>query len=495
MNEPDSSGRYEERRRYRLSAFQRELGAIVGPDHVSVDSAHLQAHARDASWMSKQADHIGASLPAPDWVVMPSSEHEVERIVSLAHQWRVPIVSRGGGSGSQGGTFAPYGGIGLNLTRLNSIVDIDERNLTVTAQAGIDGAVLESELNTRGYSMQHLPGSLNLGATLGGFLAARGSGVTSTKYGKAEDRVLGLRAVVPPGETVETIGVPSHAAGPDLLQLLVGSEGTLGIITQATMQIEPAPTERQFDAFEFNTVHEGIEAGRRIMTSRLRPAVLRLYDVADTAKIAAVLDMPLDGCLLVVICEGNDATGVAHELQAIQTVSLSAGGRSLGPSPAELWWSRKYVPFNSDHYPQLPVIFGTTDSCARFDDIARIYDERKVLFEEEFSEFNILYTAHFSHWYPWGTMIYDRFHVQNPPHDPEDALALHDILWNRATEIAVRNRGTINDHHGVGLKLGRFMPMQYGGSWRIMLAIKEAVDPRGILNPGKLGFGPPGTFE
>lgn len=481
----------EKRRQYRIGALKRELAAVVGPGAVMDDAERRQRHAFDASWMSKQSEYIGSELPAPDIVVKPTSIPQIEEIVRLAYSWHVPVVPRGGGSGSQGGTFAPYGGIGLDLTGIDRIIEINTEDLTVTAQAGIDGAVLEKALNDKGYTLQHLPGSLNLGATLGGYLAARGSGVTSTKYGKAEDRVLAISAVVPPGHSIRTLGVPSHAAGPDLLGLMVGSEGTLGVITEATMQIEPLPEERRFLSFTFANVPAGLEAGRRIMTARLKPAAMRLYDGEDTAKLARVLDMPLKGCLLVVMCEGYRADLVSIEADAIAEICSLAGGTALGAEPAQRWWERKYQPFDPEHYPKLPMIFGTTDVAARFSDMPKIYEARKSLYETEFGDYEILYTAHFSHWYPWGTMIYDRFHVLNPPADPEEALELHDRLWNRAIAVALEHGGVLNDHHGIGLKLGRFMPVQYGATWRLLTAIKDAIDPLNLMNPGKLGFGAP----
>src|SRR5690606_12964777 len=161
----------------------------------------------------------------------------------------LPVIPRGGGTGTQGGTLAPYGGIAVDISRMNKIIEIDEESLVVTCEAGIDGPTLENALNEKGLTLAHYPGSYNMGASIGGFIAARGSGVVSTKYGKAENQVLQVQAVVAPGRVVETLRVPSHASGSDLLQTFVGSEGTLGIITQAGMRIDPLPETRQFLSF------------------------------------------------------------------------------------------------------------------------------------------------------------------------------------------------------------------------------------------------------
>jgi alkyldihydroxyacetonephosphate synthase len=263
---------------YLRGQIARELAAAIGTNHVSTDPEDLQANAADWSWYSKYLTYKSLTQPAADFVVKPATTAEVERIVQIASDYKIPLVPRGGGSGTQGGTFAPYGGIALDLSRLTDIVDIDEQSLIVTVGAGIDGPTLEEKLNEKGLTLAHYPGSYHLGATIGGFIAARGSGVVSTKYGKAEDQVLQLEVVVAPGKTIKTLPVPSHAAGSDLLQSFVGSEGTLGVITQASLRIDPLPEARGFLSFSFPDIFAGIEAGRRIMTNRLRPAVIRLYD-------------------------------------------------------------------------------------------------------------------------------------------------------------------------------------------------------------------------
>jgi alkyldihydroxyacetonephosphate synthase len=156
-----------------------------------------------------------------------------------------------------------------------------------------------------------------------------------------------------------------------------------------------------------------------------------------------------------------------------------------------MWWDGKYEPFKHGNIPAPPQIFGTTDTCARFEDLEKIYWAKKKVIEEGFSEYKARYTAHFSHWFPWGGMIYDRFYIDNGPEDPEEAIALHDRVWDAAIKASLDNGGSLNEHHGVGLKLGRFMRVQHGAAFDLLLGVKDAWDPDGILNPGKLGFGPP----
>jgi len=362
------------RDQYLIAQVQREIASVVGPEHVNTDATLLHEQSADWSWISQYLKYKSLPVPTADIYVRPGTAEEVAEVLRIACEYKIPVVPRGGGSGTQGGTFAIYGGIAMDLRRLNKVLHIDEVSMVVTAEAGIEGPELEKILNAKGLTMPHYPGSFHFGATLGGYLAARGSGVVSTKYGKAEDLVLQLEAAVPPGKLIETMKVPNHASGPGIMQAIVGSEGTLGIITKASMRIERIPE---------------------------------------------------------------------------------------------------------------------TDTCARFEDLEKIYWAKKKVIEEGFAEYKARYTAHFSHWFPWGGMIYDRFYIDNGPEDPQEAIALHDRVWDAAIKASLDNGGSLNEHHGVGLKLGRFMRVQHGAAFDLLLGVKDAWDPDGILNPGKLGFGPP----
>lgn len=478
------------KRPFVLGQLARDLSAVVGADNVSTEFPALAEQAADWSWISQFLRYRDLPLPMADVVVRPETTEQVEGIVRIASEYQAPVVPRGGGSGTQGGTFALYGGIAVDLTRMNRIIEVDESSLTVTVQAGIDGSVLEKELSTLDLTLPHYPGSHHFGATIGGSLAARGSGVVSTKYGKAEQLALQVEAVVPPGRRISTLPVPQHAAGPDLMQTLIGSEGTLGIITEATMRLEPVPEGRRFLSFKFATVPAGLETARQIMTSRIVPAAMRLYDEADSAKLTSMLSLDTAGVLLILVLDGHEASMTIEEGR-IRALCAGNDGVDLGEDPARTWWDGKYEPFAKHNAPAPPTIFGTTDTCARFAALPGLYAAKKRSIEAGFAEYGARYTAHFSHWYPWGGMIYDRFYVDYAPDDPDEALALHDRLWNAAVETSLEHGGVVNEHHGVGLKLGRFMRPQYGPAFDVMLAVKNAWDPDGIMNPGKLGFGAP----
>src|SRR5262245_15725150 len=229
------------------------LAAVLGADNVRTEDAHLDAYTADTYWPAIAARAAGTPLGRPDVVAVPRHEEEVAAALRLAASYGVPVVAWGGGSGTQGGAVPVNGGLVVDLKGLDRIIEIDERSLTVTAQAGVNGNVLERTLNERGLMLPHYPASSEW-ATVGGYIAARGSGVLSTRYGKIEDLLLSLRVALPSGELIETVRVPRHAVGPDLTQLFVGSEGTLGIITRATLEIVPLPEERRFVTLQFPDV-------------------------------------------------------------------------------------------------------------------------------------------------------------------------------------------------------------------------------------------------
>lgn len=464
-----------------------ELADVVGDEFVSTRATDLLVYSTDWSWMPQMWLDRGQAPVAPDVVIHPGSPDEVSRILKIANVYRLPVVPWGGGSGTQGGAAPIFGGIVLDLKRLDRIFEIDERSLTVRAQAGIIGTQLEWALNEKGLTLPHYPASANA-ATLGGYLAARGSGVISTKYGKAEDLVLSIEAVMPNGTIIRTPPVRSHASGPGLLNFLVGSEGTLGVITEATMQIEHQPETRLFRAVLFDDLTRALEAGRRIMTARLDPLVLRLYDPNSTATLVKrVLNLDVQGAYLILGFDGYAEIAAAQEQRAL-AICIELGARDLGRAPGEEWWEHRYDFYYPPLSLSLPKMYGTIETVCTFANIEKVYYAKKAAIEDNFAAWNVRYIAHFSHWFPWGVMVYDRFIIDEPPQDPHEALRLHNRIWTTAARTSLANGGMLNEHHGIGLKLGRLMREQYGAAWPTLETIKQALDPRGIMNPGKLGF-------
>lgn len=474
--------------RFHHEMIRSELEEVVGPDHITTDEADRLVYSCDWFWANQMWLDRGHALTTPDYVVHPGSVQEVSEILRIANKFRLPVVPWGGGSGTQGGAAPVYGGITVDLKRLDKLVEINEAAMTVTAQAGINGTHLEWLLNERGLTLPHYPASANC-ATLGGYLAARGSGTASTKYGKAEDLVMSLQLVLPEGDVVRTPPVPSHASGPDFMRLFVGAEGTLGVITEATMRISHLPEARLLRALLFDDLEKAIEAGRRLMVHRLEPFVIRLYDPPSTASLVKeTLGLDLDGAYMVIGFDGDAEIAALQETKALALIENLAP-TDLGREPGERWWAHRYDFYYPPRTLAFPWMYGTTETVSTYDRIEGLWHAQKAAVEQTYAEQDIRFIAHFSHWWPWGASMYSRFIIENPPHDAEEAIRLHNRVWNTAITAALEGGGMINEHHGVGLKLSRFMQRQYGDAWPLIQRLKRAIDPNGIMNPGKLGFG------
>ena len=465
---------------YAVSDLERELAEALGTGTVVSDD-RLDDYTADTYWKALAARAGGEPLGRPDLAVLAASDEDVAATLRLANEHRVPVVPWGGGSGSQGGAVPVEGGIVLDLSRLDRVVEVDETSLTVTAEAGVNGQRLERELNERGLMLPHYPASADL-ATVGGYVAARGSGVLSTRYGKIEDLVLSLRVALPTGELVDTVPVPRHAVGPELTQLFVGSEGTLGVITRATLQVLPLPAARRFEAVSFGTVGAGIAVVRDAIARGLRPSVVRLYDeVATRQTLSPVVGEDLQGVCTVFAFEGEHAVADA-EAEVLLRLARDAGAEVLDGRLGEIWWQRRYEFYKPPHHPELPAIWGTIEAVATYSRIEAVYHAVRAAMER-YERDGLVMKIHFSHWYPWGTMIYGRFVVSD---GGPDALALHDRIWEDGVQAILGAGGVMNDHHGVGLKLAPYMRAQHGASLDVLRRIKEVLDPNGIMNPGKL---------
>ncbi len=253
-----------------VKSLAGELAAIVGADRVLAGDEARRKHPGDMSWLTIVHAHYGKPLHRPDVVVAPTTTQQVSAVMALAWRRKVPVTPVGGASGVQGAANANCGGIVINLLGMDRVRELDLASLTCTVEPGMIVKSFEEQLNEKGLSFTHYPASAEW-ASVGGSVAARGSGVLSTKYGNIQDHVLSAEVVLPDGSVVELPSVPQHGVGPELTQLFVGSEGTLGIITAVRVKLRHVPVKRRFSVFRFDDLAQGIEAGRRIMTSGLRP--------------------------------------------------------------------------------------------------------------------------------------------------------------------------------------------------------------------------------
>lgn len=460
-----------------------ELEDAVGRDNVSVRAADKIVHSMDYFWLPRMYVDNGNLPPLADFIVYPGSAEEVSKVLVIANYYKIPVYPWGGGSGSQGGALPVKGGILLDTKRMNHVLDFDEKSMTVTVETGMIFTQLEWYANERGYSLMHYPSSINCG-TVGGFLAHNGIGVLSTKYGKIDDQCLSLEVVIPNGQTLKTSPVPKHSSGPNLTAMFIGSEGTLGVITKATFKLFKLPEVRKFRAFLFKSVEDGVNAGRDLV-HQVKPSIIRLYDEAETVSlIRKVIGFAKPGAFMNVAIEGA-ADDVELEEKHMLEIAEKYGAEDLGSDYGEKWWDSRLTFFYPDKCLDFPLMYGTMDTVATYSNIEKIYWAMK----KEVEKFEgVRFIAHFSHWYEWGCMMYDRFIMDNPPEDPDEAFRLHNEIWSAGVRAALENGGVINDHHGVGIKLGRLMKEQYGPSMIVFEGLKKTLDPNGIMNPYKMGI-------
>ena len=462
-----------------------ELADAVGVyDNVSIENSDRATYGVDYFWVGRMWEDRGQVPPMPDWIVRPGSAQEVSKVLKIANYYKIPVHIWGGGSGSQGGALPMTGGILMDMKRMNHLIEIDEVSRTITAEAGMIFQQLEWYANEKGYSCQHIPSCLTCG-TIGGALGHRGIGIMSTKYGKIDDQCISMEVVLPNGDIINTLPVPKHAAGPDLNQIFIGSEGTLGVITKATFKLFEQPECRKHRAFLFPDMTSGFAAGRDIM-QKVKTSIMRFFDEAETVSIIKkILGFEKKGCFMNVTCEGIERI-VDVEMDIVVEICKKYGAQDLGSEYGEKWYENRITFFYPGHIMDIPQMFGTMDTVARFKDVEKIYWAMKNAIETNFP--GVRFIAHCSHWYEWGTMIYDRFILDNPPADPDEAIRLHNRIWNTGVRAAMENGGVINDHHGIGLKLSRLMKEQYGPAMQVMEALKKQLDPNGIMNPYKLGL-------
>ena len=475
-----------ERRAFMNDMVRSELEDAVGVENVSVAVSDRMTYGVDYFWVGRMWADRGQVPPMPDWIVRPGSSEEVSKVLKIANYYKIPVHIWGGGSGSQGGALPMAGGIMMDMKRMSRLIELDEVSRTITAEAGMIFQQLEWYANERGYSCQHIPSCLTCG-TIGGALGHRGIGIMSTKYGKIDDMCVSMEVVLPNGDIINTLPVPKHAAGPDLNQIFIGSEGTLGVITKATFKLFEQPECRQFRAFLFPDMHSGYMAGRDLM-QKVKPSILRFYDEAESGSIIKkILGFEKPGCFMNLAVEGISRI-VDIEMEIILDIAKRWGGEDLGSEYGEKWYENRITFFYPGHIMDIPQMFGTMDTVATYANIEKIYWAMKKAVNENFPF--VRYISHSSHWYEWGCMNYTRFIVdpKDVPQDPEEAIRLHNQIWNVGVRAAMENGGVINDHHGIGLKLSRLMKEQYGPAMQVTEGLKKALDPNGILNPYKLGL-------
>ena len=412
-------------------------------------------------------------------VCSPPTVDAVAAVVAVCRDHRLPLTVAGGRSGVCGASVPVFGGVLLDLSTLQGVPSIDTTSGVVEVLAGTFGPDLERELSAHGCSVGHFPQSFDL-ATVGGWVACRGAGQYSTRYGKIEDMVVGLEVVLADGSTIRTGGAPAAAVGPDLTQLFVGSEGTLGVITRVWLRTHPLPDAPTMASYAFGDFGEGIEACRRILQRGATPAVLRLYDAPESAR-----GQGGDGaqCVLLVLDEG-DPEIVAATMRIVAHESAAAA--SLGTERVERWTQHRNDTSALQALTHKGYVVDTLEIAAPWSALVPIFHQvRSAMLAVPHAR---AATCHLSHSYADGACLYFTFAATPPPDEIESTYV---AMWDAGQRAVLAHGGNLSHHHGVGLNRARFVREALGDSFDVMRAVKDALDPQGILNPGKLGLPSP----
>ena len=433
----------------------------------------------------------GAVPSRPALVARPTDTAQVSAVLALCNAARVPVTPAGGRSGVCGASIPLFGGVALDLCGLAGIGNVDEVSLVADLAAGTFGPDVESGLRDgHALTLGHWPQSMDL-STVGGWLACRGAGQYSNRYGKIEDMVLGLEVVLADGQIIRTGGAgPRSATGPDITQLFVGSEGTLGVITEGRFRVHPVPEGEDRRSFGFASFAEGLDACRRILRRGASPAVLRLYDSTESGRN---FDEP--GTNVLIVLDEADPTLLGATLDVVD--QECTGAQSLDIGLVDRWLTHR-----NDVSALAPLwraggVVDTVEVSARWAALPGLY--RAVLAALGAVGGTLAASSHQSHAYTDGACLYFTF-AGRPPDDVGDdgrdawVADYYRRAWDEVTQATIHAGGAISHHHGIGLNRGRFLADGLGGAFDVLASVKQALDPHGILNPGKLGlptaFGP-----
>ncbi|MDO8391814.1 MAG: FAD-binding oxidoreductase [Actinomycetota bacterium] len=414
-------------------------------------------------------------------VARPTDTTQVAAVLALCNQAGVPVTTAGGRSGVVGGSVPLFGGVVLDTTALQGLTSVDAVSGLVEVWAGTFGPDLEAELRgTHSLTVGHFPQSFDI-ATVGGWVACRGAGQYSTRYGKIEQMVAGLEVVLADGTVVRTGGSPAAAQGPDLTQLFVGSEGTLGVVTKVLLRAHPVPAAERRAAYSFATFEAGIEACRRIMRRGATPAVLRLYDAIETQRGQ---DGDGSNCALLVLDEGDPA--IIDAVMGIVAEECAAAA----PLPVELvekWMHHRNDTSALQGLTRKGFVVDTLEIAAPWAALPGIFTAATAaLMAVPHAR---VASCHLSHSYLDGACLYFTF-AATPPQEAIEATYV--ALWNAGQHAVLANGGNLSHHHGIGLNRGRFLADALGNGFTVLQSVRHALDPQGVLNPGKLGL--PTTF-
>jgi len=487
------------------AAARSALVSELGESFVSSERSRRLRHIGGASLIDYVRRREGGPIDAPDAVVQPATHDEVLAVLRICSQHSVAVVPFGGGTSVVGGVEPDRGEhvavVALALDRMDDLLEVDEQSQLARVQPGLTGPVLERLLESRGLMWGHLPQSWQR-ATIGGYLATRSAGQASTGYGRSDDNVESLVIATPTG-TVRLGRAPSSAAGPDLQQVFLGSEGTLGIITEAQLRVRRLPRYRRYEAVMFPDFERGTQAFRELSQSGLSATVMRLSDPAETSAnlamsgptgfTADMLDRYLrlrgvdDACLAILGWEGVSDREVRARREAALGVLRRFGAVRLGDRVGATWREHRFSgPYLRDALLDDGYIVETLETATTWTGLADLHDSLAEAITSSLTgpEGSTPYVmAHVSHVYEAGASLYVTV-IAQAEQDREEQ-------WRRAKQAAgdaiAAGGATITHHHAVGVDHRPWMEAEIGPEGiAILRSVKKTVDPSGIMNPGKL---------
>ncbi len=485
----------------RLTAEQwTALTAIMEESRVLTNDRERAYHARGRSYHDLLYLRKGLLDTAPDAVAYPASAAEVQALVDYAEANNIALVPYGGGSSVVGGVTPIRAAnqcavITVDMALMNQVLEINETDMTAHIEAGIYGPALEAQLQEAGVTLGHYPQSFEY-STLGGWIAARGAGHQSNKYGKAEDWFVGATLATPQG-TWHTETFPHSAAGPLVRDLVPGSEGAFGIITDAWVRIQRVPEKKEYRAYFFQDFASGLHAARALLQQGVPTAMIRLSDANETffysvlhggAEVAE--NGPMGFCLMLIGFEG-DAGEVEYASTRAKEILRENGGADMGTSLGEMWLKTRFdTPYLRDPMLDRGLGVDTVETAAAWEHLPQLHERACAVLEQTITAntpppaCNSIVMAHLSHSYRNGASLYFTFVF---PRDPNNAIGQWKNIKEVVSNAIVASGGTISHHHGVGTDHQPWMQQEKGSVASALLhAVKQELDPQGTLNPGKM---------
>jgi alkyldihydroxyacetonephosphate synthase len=487
----------------RLDTGSRErLAAIVGAESVRDDQLLRVSHAAGRSYpdlVRLRSGHVSG----PDAVVYPGSHDDVQALLEACSDAGIAVVPFGGGTSVVGGVEPDAGSfaavIAVDLARMSGLLEVDEVSLLARVAPGTTGPELEDALAAYGLTLGHLPQSWEY-MTIGGAVATRSAGQASTGYGRIDKQVLGLRLAAPAGDVDVRVQPGTAGPTPAIRELLVGSEGALGIITEATLAVRPVPDVRQYEGWSFKSFAAGVEAFRELEQARAAGDVSRLSDETETllslasaghsGGIAAKLAQRYvklrgheHGCVAILGFEG-EADEALDRANRARMLLRSAGGLRLGARPGAAWQHQRFrAPYLRDELLNRGVMVETLETATTWTNLHRLYAAVAEALRESLGGRSLV-MCHVSHLYPAGASLYYTFMAaQERGREIEQWRAAK----TAACDAIIAAGGTITHHHAIGADHAAWLRDEIGEvGIDLLRAAKARLDPRGIMNPGKL---------